>query len=382
MTRPALGVGIIGCGEAAQALHLPALNSLADRFRIRACTDVSAKAREHLAALSGSKAVSVEALLADPDVEVVLIAAPDAVHADLAIAACEAGKRAVLLEKPPALSSRQARLISDASERTGTPVIVGYPHVYDAAVEEALAALNDAPVRSAEFICRIGPNARYTADIVATVRADDVDRNVTTGGGQTLAEIVAERLGPEAPSTYVTATALMMGLAIHDLPVLRRVVREPLHVAYARVRPGAGRGRLVGFGVDAVLETASGGRVLYEMELQDLKLIDWGFEARRDGLVVRVAYPTSYAQGAPSTCTVRSDGPRGPVEQRYDQTYETGFRREWRRLHDVATAAAAPLTPIADAVNDVELGEQILEAALAVERGTFTQTERPTNARA
>jgi hypothetical protein len=143
------------------------------------------------------------------------------------------------------------------------------------------------------------------------------------------------------------------------------------------VRRGSGRGGLVGFGVEAVLETTSGGRVFYAMELQDLKMIDWGFEARREGLTVRVAYPTSYAQAAPSTCVVRSEGPAGPEERRFDQTYETGFRREWRHLHDVVTAGAAPLTPIADAVLDVELAEAILDAALARDRAVQSAEPGP-----
>jgi predicted dehydrogenase len=358
-----LGVGIIGCGEAVQALHLPALNSLSDRFRIVACADTSAKAAAHLAELAGARVLDTEALLADARVDVVLIAAPDAVHADLAIAACHAKKRGVLVEKPPALNARLAQLIADAARATGTPVLVGYPHVHDAAVAEALRALGEERVRSAEFFCRIGPNARYTAEILSTYRGDDLDRWTTMANGLSLTTVVAEVAGMAAPTSYTTAHAMLIGLAIHDLPVLRRVVREPLAVAYARVRRGGKR--LVGFGIDAVLETSSGGRVLYNLEMQDLKMTDWGFEARRDGLAVRVAYPTSYAQGAPSLCIVRREGANGSEEQRFDQTYETGFRREWRHLHDVVTKGALPLTPIDDAVEDMRLAEAILRKAIA-----------------
>jgi predicted dehydrogenase len=61
---------------------------------------------------------------------------------------------------------------------------------------------------------------------------------------------------------------------------------------------------------------------------------------------------------------VRSEGADGPEERRYDQTHETGFRREWRHLYDVVTAGATPLTPIADAVKDIELAEAILRKAV------------------
>lgn len=358
-----LGVGIVGCGEAAQALHLPALNSLSDRFRIVACADASASAAAHLADLSGSRATSTDEILADPRVDVVLIAAPDAVHADLVIAACRAKKRGVLVEKPPALNARLARLMADAAAQTSTPVLVGYPHVHDAAVADALAALGDGGVRSAEFFCRIGPNARYTTDLVTTFRGNDLDRWTGIANGLSLTTAVSEIAGMSAPTSYVTAHAMLIGLAIHDLPVIRRVVREPLEIAYARVRRG-GR-RMAGFGIDAVLEMQSGGRVLYSLEMQDIKITDWGFEARRDGLAVRVAFPTTYAQSAPSLCTVRREGPSGPEEYRTDQTFESGFRREWRELHDVVTMGASPLTPIGDAVHDLELAEAILLKAIA-----------------
>ena len=40
--------------------------------------------------------------------------------------------------------------------------------------------------------------------------------------------MVSENLGVDVPSSYVTASALMLGLAIHDLPVLRvHLGRDP-----------------------------------------------------------------------------------------------------------------------------------------------------------
>ena len=36
-----LKVGVVGCGEATQALHVPSINSLASLFRLEACSDTS-----------------------------------------------------------------------------------------------------------------------------------------------------------------------------------------------------------------------------------------------------------------------------------------------------------------------------------------------------
>ncbi|KAA0125872.1 gfo/Idh/MocA family oxidoreductase [Methylobacterium sp. P1-11] len=62
--------------------------------------------------------VGVQALAARPDVDIVYIATPNSDHMDSALACIEAGK-AVLIEKPIALSAAQARRIAEAAERKG-----------------------------------------------------------------------------------------------------------------------------------------------------------------------------------------------------------------------------------------------------------------------
>ncbi len=58
------------------------------------------------------------ALVADPEVDVVYVASPHALHRDHALLALEAGK-AVLVEKPFACDARQAADVVAAAERTG-----------------------------------------------------------------------------------------------------------------------------------------------------------------------------------------------------------------------------------------------------------------------
>lgn len=68
-------------------------------------------------------------VLDDPLIDAVVIATPDDTHEALAIEALEAGK-AVLLQKPMALTSNACRTIIDAAERTGTPLTVSFMHRY------------------------------------------------------------------------------------------------------------------------------------------------------------------------------------------------------------------------------------------------------------
>jgi predicted dehydrogenase len=61
---------------------------------------------------------SYEALVADPDVDVVYVATPHNVHLPCALLALEAGKH-TLVEKPLALNAAQAREIAEVAQRRG-----------------------------------------------------------------------------------------------------------------------------------------------------------------------------------------------------------------------------------------------------------------------
>jgi myo-inositol 2-dehydrogenase/D-chiro-inositol 1-dehydrogenase len=65
------------------------------------------------------------ALLTDPELDVIDVVAPNHLHAEMAIAALEAGKH-VLLEKPMATTAADCRRIVAAVERTGGLLSVGF----------------------------------------------------------------------------------------------------------------------------------------------------------------------------------------------------------------------------------------------------------------
>jgi len=352
-TERILGVGIIGCGEATQALHIPALMSLAARFRIAACADAVPALAERIAASVGARVLTTEKLLLDPAVDVVLIASSHASHADLAVAACEAKRAAVLLEKPPATTSAEVRRIALASERTGVPVLCAYPHVFDPAVAHARRALKG-QAQSGEFWCRIGPNSRYTGHLLDTIRMAS-SNEAARSFEQARRQAAAAALGPGLTDFQVLAHAWIVGLSIHDMPVLRRVMGEPEQLLHASARE-LSEGRL---GYDAMLGFAGGRRAILMVELLDHQQTDWGFAVRGTGRTVAVRYPTTYAVTAPSTCTIVEEVDGMTVETCAGGRYESGFRREWLHLHDVVVRGAVPETPIADAVNDLLILEDI-----------------------
>jgi predicted dehydrogenase len=114
--RP-VGFGIVGAGRVAGSFAAD-LQEVAGA-RLSAVTSRTAASAQRLAAVTTGSRVhaSLDALLADPDVDVVYVATPHHLHAAQSIAALAAGK-AVLCEKPFALDARQTTAVVDVARRT------------------------------------------------------------------------------------------------------------------------------------------------------------------------------------------------------------------------------------------------------------------------
>jgi predicted dehydrogenase len=93
---------------------------------IVACTSRSADNRAAFATARGCRDLtSLDAVLADPDVEGVLITTPHSVHAEQVVAAARAGKH-VFVDKPFTLSVADAWRATEACRRAGVVLAVGH----------------------------------------------------------------------------------------------------------------------------------------------------------------------------------------------------------------------------------------------------------------
>lgn len=89
-----------------------------DGLTVAGIWDVKPERREYARSRNIHVYQSLEDLLADQSVDLVLVATPNDVHKSIAIQAMEAGKN-VVSEKPVTLSSQDLREMIQASERTG-----------------------------------------------------------------------------------------------------------------------------------------------------------------------------------------------------------------------------------------------------------------------
>lgn len=109
-----LGFGIIGCGLIAK-FHARAIADVPGA-RLVACYDVVQAAAEKIGQEFGCKAYSdLDAMLADPNVQVVTVATPSGAHMEPAVAAAKAGKH-VIVEKPLEITLERCDAIIRACE--------------------------------------------------------------------------------------------------------------------------------------------------------------------------------------------------------------------------------------------------------------------------
>ncbi len=118
-------------------------------------------------------------MIAEAELDAVVIAAPTTAHLPLALAAIGRGI-AVLVEKPLAPTVKDARAIVDASRATGVPVQVGHVERFNPAVRELGRLLHDEHWLSTVYAIgtrRAGPFPARIRDVGVTIdlATHDVD---------------------------------------------------------------------------------------------------------------------------------------------------------------------------------------------------------------
>lgn len=132
-----LRIGVLGAGPIAQFGHFEAC-AKASNAELYAICDVAEDLAERMATThdAGQVFTDYDAMLADPNVEGVIVATSDPFHVPMSIKALEAGK-AVLSEKPLGINVEDVLELEAAVARTGGYLQVGHMKRFDAGIEAA-----------------------------------------------------------------------------------------------------------------------------------------------------------------------------------------------------------------------------------------------------
>lgn len=150
-----VGLGLIG-NKRAEAIKATGLG------RLVAAADSNALIAKEFAARQACRAVSDwQELVADPDVDAVIVAVPNTYLAPIALEAIQNGKH-VLCEKPFGTTLAQAIAMHKAAQRAGVLVKVGFNHRFHAAIIKAHQILSRGAIGDVLFIrSRYGHGGRF-----------------------------------------------------------------------------------------------------------------------------------------------------------------------------------------------------------------------------
>ena len=330
-------------------MHLPSLYQLTEQFVVTALCDVS---QIVLQAIGEQWRVpkryrDYQALLAQDNVDVVLVATPDAYHAEVALAAIAAGKH-VLIEKPMCMTLREADAIAAAQQQAGVTVQVGYMRRYAPAFVTACTMIPElGDIRLARVHDVLGWNALFVRGTSRVVRGDDVPADMITAGKRLRQERIAEAIG-DAPPELQGAYGLLLGLSAHDLSAMRELLGMPKRVLYAAQRQG-------GLYLSAAFDY--GGYVCqFETGIDAIPRFDGHLEVYGEHRTLRVQYDTPYVRNLPiRLIVIEANSHGGAVERVEHPAWGDAFVAEWQAFHTNVVERRTPKTPPADFRQDLEL---------------------------
>src|SRR5438128_506938 len=225
--RAPVRIGVVGCGMVAQAMHLQHLSQLQERFELAAIADPSRTVREAVAARYGVHGVheNYRSLLED-DLDAVVVAAPAAAHAEIVLAALDAGMH-VFVEKPMCITLDDADRIIAARDSSGRVVQVGYMKRYDPAWERMAVDLPESAesLRYVRVMCHDPEWVPFFGED-DIVRAVDVPQNVIDATRRAEAEQVERAVGDASPEAVFAFSDAYLGSMVHDVNLVHGLLER------------------------------------------------------------------------------------------------------------------------------------------------------------
>jgi len=143
MAIPSFNIGVLGAGQIAQSAHLIAIRKSKEASLYAIC-DAADDLLSRVSQIHQPTTTfgDYDAMLADDQVDAVVVAVADQFHVPLAIKALEAGKH-VLVEKPMATTVEDAEALAAAASTSGKVVLVGHEKRFDPGVAFARDFIRD-----------------------------------------------------------------------------------------------------------------------------------------------------------------------------------------------------------------------------------------------
>jgi 1,5-anhydro-D-fructose reductase (1,5-anhydro-D-mannitol-forming) len=166
------GWGLIGTGRIAEDRMLPGINAYAGNRLIGVVSRDPARAKDFAKRFGAKHAyTSYDDLLRNPEVTVVAIHTPNALHAEQAIAAARAGKH-VFCDKPMATSVADAERIVRECEKAGVKLSVNFHNRYMPCFIETKRIIDSGEIGNVMMVQLEASAGPAAASVAASWRVD------------------------------------------------------------------------------------------------------------------------------------------------------------------------------------------------------------------
>lgn len=361
-----LKIGIIGGGLITQIEHLPNLLALPERFTVIGVADPSAKVGAHLTERYGVPTFATAEGVFDLLPDAVVVATPDAYHADIIIAALERGLH-VFTEKPLCYDVADAKRILAARDRAGTIVQIGYMKRFDPAYEalrDILANRSD-PLRAVTVDVVDSDAWAYTAHRDLFV-GDDVPQALIDENRTRRTAQVSAALGLANPPANVFRgfSGPFCSSLVHDLNLVQGLldatgVKIGRPVGAAFIGSGDLGGSLTAqLDPDAAVLTMSwvaAPKVAYYSERIRLVFEDAAYE---------LEFPSPYLNHHPTRLTEWRSTGLHLEEINHRPSYAEPFVEEMKAWHAAMTTSGEVRNTVEQAMTDIGLLARFARLAL------------------
>ena len=147
-----LNIGIIGAGRIGK-VHMESITYNVPTAKVLGITDVFKDGLQDLADKYGIEKVyeDYKEMLADSEIDAVLVCSSTDTHADISIEAAKAGKH-IFCEKPVDLTPEKVQAVIDAVDEAGVKLQVGFNRRFDHNFAHVRSLINDGKVGDLELI--------------------------------------------------------------------------------------------------------------------------------------------------------------------------------------------------------------------------------------
>lgn len=147
-----LNIGIIGAGRIGK-VHMQSITYNVPTAKVLGITDVFKDGLQELADKYGIEKVYADykEMLADDEIDAVLVCSSTDTHADISIEAAKAGKH-IFCEKPVDLTPEKVKAVIDAVEKAGVKLQVGFNRRFDHNFAHVRSLINEGKIGNLELI--------------------------------------------------------------------------------------------------------------------------------------------------------------------------------------------------------------------------------------